>query len=205
MLVRGPAASSGEKTVGKSHQPRDFGFELLIASLFVQAGFGVDLDQVTDVIATKDRQSFFAECKRPRRENSLSSAIKSAASQLTNRLDSGSNRLSDFGLIAVAVDLILHQKQDILIVPNLESMEAALKGTMRDLVSSYNSSWLKIKQPQILGVLLVLQVSTVFLDSHTLTRCSYVVGNNIVGISTVGGGIFKNIINQLGSAILRIQ
>jgi len=199
--VKGPLTSEKEKEVGKSHPARDYGFELFISSMFANADFDLDLDQRTDVVATKDLQTFYIECKRPRKEKSLERAIKEAGSQLKAHFNTDSSTISQFGLVAVSVDLILHPEQSIIQVPNQQSIEYANRESVKKLFSSH-TSWPNIRHPRILGVLFLLKVSTVIADVNRLTRSNYMATNSLVSPSSNNGTIFKKLIHQIGSKIL---
>ncbi len=199
--VKGPLTSEKEKEVGKSHRARDYGFELLISSMFANADFDIDLDQQTDVVATKDSRSFYIECKRPRRERSMEPAIKEATSQLKARFNVDSSTNNQFGLIAVSVDLVIHPEQNIIQVPNQQSIEYANRESVKKLFSSH-TSWLNIRHPRIIGVLFLLQVSTVILDLNLLTRSNYMAANGLVSPSSKNGAIFKKLIHQIGTKML---
>ena len=204
-LARGPVASSLEKPDGVSHQPRDFGFELFMASLFTQADFEIDLDQNTDLIANQSEKFFLVECKRPRHVRSLSPSIKAAVTQLKARLDKIPVQQNQFGLVAISLDLVIHGKQDLLIVPDRRAIEVSLKGSVRSVVDSNDSTALEFNHPRILGALFVVQLSALLLDSLRLTRCGYLLGFNTVGIDTPQGSIFRNVVDQLGPAIFKMQ
>lgn len=203
MLVRGPIASSGEKTNGSSHQPRDYGFELLISSLFAQSGFAIDLDQETDIIAANKSNTYYIECKRPRGLKSFLPSINSAVSQLKIRFDKNVSDSSHLGLIAVSVDLVLHQKQDIIVVPDEKIVELSLKRSIVDLISPNKIRFSKITHPQILGMFFLVQVSIVLQDSNILTKASYLVGYNLVDISSTNGYLFKTILRSIGNSIIK--
>lgn len=199
--VKGPLTSEKEKEVEKSHRARNYGFELFISSMFANADFDIDLDQQTDVVATKDSQSFYIECKRPRKERSFEPAIKEASSQLKAHFNADISANNQFGLIAVSVDLILHPQQNIIQVPNHQSIEYANRESVKKLFSSH-TSWLNIRHPRILGVLFLLQVSTVILDVHLLTRSNYLAANSLVSPSSKNGAIFNKLIHQIGFRML---
>jgi hypothetical protein len=204
-LVHGQTSSVAERADGKSHKPRDASFELFVASAFTRAGFLVDLDQITDVVAASGANTFLIECKRPRHENSFESAMKEASSQLNRRLSARAGNPTCFGLIAASVDLVLHGKQDLLQIPTQAILYAGLKRSFTKLISDHGSSWQKPKHPQIIGALLFIQGPVIFVDEQILTRFDYLAGNSIVPLSSASGQVFVSVLKQVGDAVFRTE
>lgn len=67
----------------KADQPRDFLYELLVASWFKKWGYDIDFDQITDVVAKKDSITIYVECKRIKSINGLEENIRKACKQLS--------------------------------------------------------------------------------------------------------------------------
>jgi hypothetical protein len=65
---------------------RNYQLELRIASYFLRAEYNVDLDQVTDIVATTKNDKFLVECKRLSSPKKVNLRIKEAAKQLEIRL-----------------------------------------------------------------------------------------------------------------------
>lgn len=85
---------------------RDAQFELRIASYFCQAGCEVDLSTETDIVALKDRENFFVECKRIGSKGQLGKRLSEARKQLTSRMPTKFDKIRPVGLIAVDVTKI---------------------------------------------------------------------------------------------------
>lgn len=79
-------------------QPRDFLYELLVASWFHKNGYTIDFDKSTDVVATKDDIVVYIECKRIKSINKLEQNLKKACKQLSEIDDE-----NHFGLVFVDV------------------------------------------------------------------------------------------------------
>lgn len=67
----------------KADQPRDFLYELLVASWFKKWGYGIDFDKITDVVATKNSITVYVECKRIKSINGLEENFRKACKQLS--------------------------------------------------------------------------------------------------------------------------
>lgn len=65
---------------------RNYLFELLVAVRFAAIGYQIDFDFVTDVVAKKDGNVVYAECKRISSEKKLEANIKDAAEQLSEAM-----------------------------------------------------------------------------------------------------------------------
>lgn len=72
----------------KSDQPRDFLYELLVASWFKSCKYDIDFDKITDVVAKKNDTIFYVECKRIKSVNGLEQNLKKACKQLSKVDDS---------------------------------------------------------------------------------------------------------------------
>lgn len=69
--------------LGEAGTSRNFLFELLVAARFQLAGYDIDFDEKTDVVARRDGITVRVECKRIASEKKLSTRIDEAADQLS--------------------------------------------------------------------------------------------------------------------------
>lgn len=83
----------------KTDQPRDFLYELLIASFFNNLGYKVNFEQLTDVIANRNGITVYAECKRIKSINGLEENLKKACKQLS-KID---NNAKHYGLVFIDI------------------------------------------------------------------------------------------------------
>lgn len=67
----------------KADQPRDFLYELLVASSFKKWVYDIDFEQITDVVAKKDGITVYVECKRIKSINGLEENMRKACKQLS--------------------------------------------------------------------------------------------------------------------------
>lgn len=80
-------------------QPRDFLYELLVATWFKESGYEIDFDQLTDVVAIKDNKTVYIECKRIKSNRGLEKNFRKACKQL-KRIDKTENT---YGLVFIDV------------------------------------------------------------------------------------------------------
>ena len=83
----------------KDHSPRNFLFELRVAAYFKKYGFLIDLSTDCDLIATRNKDRFYVECKRLSSVDKIGKRIKEAEKQLRGRLETTDNDYKNFGLI----------------------------------------------------------------------------------------------------------
>lgn len=76
----------------KADQPRDFLYELLVASWFKKWGYDIDFDKITDVVATKNSITVYVECKRIKSINGLEGNFRKACKQLSKVDDTTEHR-----------------------------------------------------------------------------------------------------------------
>lgn len=69
--------------LGEAGKSRNFLFELLVAARFQLAGYDIDFDEKTDVVARRDGVTVRVECKRLASEKKFSTRIDEAADQLS--------------------------------------------------------------------------------------------------------------------------
>ncbi|MCX5819730.1 MAG: hypothetical protein NT047_07450 [Deltaproteobacteria bacterium] len=82
---------------------RNTQFELRIASYFCQAGYSVDMSSLTDVIASRDGNTYYVECKRVTSYSALIKRLKQARSQLATRFTPSILASKNYGIIAMDV------------------------------------------------------------------------------------------------------
>lgn len=93
----------------KNTESRNTQYELRIASYFCQAEFDVDLTNLTDIIATKGRDTFYIECKRVSNDKQLEENILKAKSQLVARMPSKRHITMRYhGIIALDVTKVAY-------------------------------------------------------------------------------------------------
>lgn len=84
--LKGVVASNLDST--KDQSSRNYLFELRVASYFLNCGYEINLDTDCDLIAIKNDEKFFVECKRITSYDKIGERIKEAFKQLEKRLES---------------------------------------------------------------------------------------------------------------------
>ena len=70
----------------KDQSSRNYLFELRVASYFLNAGYEINLDTDCDLVAFKNNEKYFVECKRLTSYGKIGERIKEASKQLEKRL-----------------------------------------------------------------------------------------------------------------------
>lgn len=93
----------GGEFINSTDKARDYLFELYIASKFHQAKYSVELNKVTDIVATKGLKKYLIECKKVKSKNLIYKNIKKAAKQIHER----SQNQMDRGFIFIDLSTLL--------------------------------------------------------------------------------------------------
>jgi hypothetical protein len=96
-----------EKETPEKGEPRNFLFELVMASLLKRAGFAIDLDRTEDVFFQLAGRPVFMECKRIHSLPRLEKRIEDATLQIRERCD-GTHASEARGIIAIDVSRLLN-------------------------------------------------------------------------------------------------
>jgi hypothetical protein len=80
-------------------QPRDFLYELLVASWFSSWGYDIDFEQLTDVVAKGDNVTIYIECKRIKSSKGLEKNFRKACKQLSRVADNSEH----YGLVFIDI------------------------------------------------------------------------------------------------------
>lgn len=166
----------------RNTESRNTQYELRVASYFCRAGFDVDVDGLTDVIASKNNICIYVECKRISSTRRLEENLKYAKKQLVARLPKNSGAVKYYGLIAADVTKVAYSHNGLTVGITNEhakkDMQESLKKIRNGISEDYFFSakppivmcWLQIHMP---GILLV--------PSQPFTRfSSYFIVNDVV-------------------------
>ncbi|AVJ27351.1 hypothetical protein [Achromobacter spanius] len=93
---------------GEAGASRNYLFELLIAARFQLAGYDIDFEEKTDVVARRNGHTVRIECKRLSSENKLNARINEAANQLSQAVKKVDERV--VGLIYIDVSSFIVEK-----------------------------------------------------------------------------------------------
>ena len=92
---------------------RNYLFELLVAARFHLAGYEIDFDESSDVVALRDGLVVRAECKRLASEKQLEKRVYSAADQLAKAIAANSGEVIGIVYIDVSSCLVADVKQQV--------------------------------------------------------------------------------------------
>ena len=152
VFIKGPEYANDEKPMTGSQQPRDIAFELIIASMFLRAGYKIDFHTTADLRAQNDKSTFFVECKRPRSIHSVRANVRSAASQLRKRYISYSNNDNTvYGIIALSIDMIVNPKNYMLIANDEQAIDNRMIAEAQEFIQNNDMHWKSIPDINTLG------------------------------------------------------
>jgi len=134
----------------KDSSSRNAQFELRIASYFCQAGYSVDMSNLTDIVATHDRTTYFVECKRVTSLGALIKRLKHARKQLRNRLTRSTLESRNFGVIAIDVTKIAFKHNGITLGFTADHTRDVIQDKLKEIDDSVLKSGFALEQKNLL-------------------------------------------------------
>ncbi len=155
-FIKGPRISIDETT--NSNLARNIGFELLLASRFRIAGYGVDLSSNCDIIVKDNSKLIFVECKRPLSEKKINKRVREAYDQLQERF-MGSDE-NPYGLIAISIGKTLNPEQRIIRAKDEIELDKIMQSTVYHFLKAIQPVYNDFINIKILGIFGFLSVLT---------------------------------------------
>jgi hypothetical protein len=173
-FCRGAEMLRDETTAANQNQPRNMGFELLIAAAAASCGVNVSLQPPADLSLVGPNQSYFVECKRPFTEKRLARRIREGLEQLQRRYSSSASPEEARGILAVSVSRIVNHGSLMLKVSNEANVAAEMDRIFSLLIPQYEHCWSTADQRTV-AILLELRTACQLTDLPLLiTLCHHV-------------------------------
>jgi len=136
------------------HDPsRDFSFELTMAARFINGGYEVKLDDIADIVVTKDGSpKIFVECKKVTSLKRIKANVKKANEQLKKRMTRDSSKLCR-GLVALNVSALINPQNNTTVVNDANQLQEKLKVLLSDFCNNNEMNFSAKKSNKCLGVL----------------------------------------------------
>ncbi len=140
-------------------EARNTQFELRIASYLGRAGYKLDFSTLTDIVASRGRNTYYVECKRVASPSQLTRRVKEALDQLKDRKPRSGWLRGRHGVVAVDVTRVAFRQNGLtigmtadhsrdVIRDKLESISVDLERNGSPLVGSVGIAlWLQIHIP----------------------------------------------------------
>jgi hypothetical protein len=141
-FCRGADMLRDETTAANQNQPRNVGFELLIAAAAASCGVDVSLEPPADLSLVGTNQRYFVECKRPFAERRLAKIIREGLKQLGRRYSSSASPEQARGILALSVSRIVNRGSLMLKVANEVDVDAEMDRIFNILIRRYEPCWL---------------------------------------------------------------
>jgi Holliday junction resolvase len=163
----------------KDSSSRNTQFELRIASYFCQAGYSVDMSDLTDIVATHDRTTYFVECKRVTSSSALNKRLKEAKKQLKTRLARFSLIPREFGVIAIDVTKVAFKFNGLTSGLTAKHTKDVIQDQLKKIDDELIKSGFTLGQKNLLLLWLQIHIPALVINpSHSITRFSSLfVGN----------------------------
>jgi len=158
-VITGPPSSAAEKTSNSGNRPRNFQFELLLASLFLQAGFPIMEDASADIRTEFMNRPIFVECKRPQRQTGIHAAIKDGVSQLKKRLSDDAT--GAVGILALSLSKVITEGDTMLRAPDASTALRILTDKVHQLTEPQVPYFHAQAQSSVAGILVHASAPTI--------------------------------------------
>jgi hypothetical protein len=158
-VVTGPPSSAAEKPSNSGNRPRNIQFELLLAALFVKAGFPVVDDPNSDVQTGFEHRRIIVECKRPQRLTGIRAAIKDGVNQLRKRLESGDT--DAVGVLALSLTKVLTEGDTLIRAPDTRIALKVLSRTIQQHIQPREPYFQAQARSSVAGILVHASAPTI--------------------------------------------
>jgi hypothetical protein len=131
-IAKGPVLLADELVASASNAPRNYQFELLVASRFMNAGLNIFLDEKNDLVIRLANGIIPIECKRPQSFTQANKNIRKGCAQIKrsfNDLPIGSRFP---GILVFGIEKLNNQYKKILVSSSVEKAKQALDKTCTD-------------------------------------------------------------------------
>ena len=157
----------------KDSSSRNTQFELRIASYFCQVGYSVDMSNLTDVVATHDRTTYFVECKRVTSFGALNKRLKEARKQLRTSLTRSSLESRNFGVIAIDVTKIAFTYNGLTFGFTADHTKDVIQNKLKEIDDGALKSGFKLEQQNLLLTWLQIHIPAIVVyPTQCITRFS---------------------------------
>ncbi len=163
----------------KDSSSRNTQFELRIASYFCQAGYSVDMSNLTDIVATQDQTTYFVECKRVTSPGALSRRLKEAKKQLKTRLKRFALIPREFGVIAIDVTKVAFKHNGLTLGVTADNTRDIIQDQLKKIDEGLIKSGYALEQKNLLLTWLQIHIPALVINpNQCITRfSSYFVKN----------------------------
>lgn len=157
----------------KDSSSRNTQFELRIASYFCQTGYSVDMSNLTDIVATRDRTTYFVECKRVTSSGTLNKRLKEAKKQLKTRLARFSLIPREFGVIAIDVTKVAFKFNGLTLGLTAEHTKDVIQDQLKKIDAEIIKSGFTLGQKNLLLTWLQIHIPALVINpNQCITRFS---------------------------------
>lgn len=131
LVVRGADFAA----LDRNTESRNTQFELRIASYLGRSGYQLDFGSLTDIIATRDRTSYFIECKRIASPAQLAKRIKEGLDQIEGRMPKSTLSKSSYGVVAVDVTKVAFSHNGLVMGVTLDHCRDIIQAKLKAISS----------------------------------------------------------------------
>ena len=157
----------------KDSSSRNTQFELRIASYFCQNDYSVDMSNLTDIVATHDRTTYFVECKRVTNAGALYRRLKEAKKQLRTRLTRSILIPREFGVIAIDVTKVAFKYNGLTLGLTADHTKNVIQDQLKKIDYGIIKSGFRLEQKNLLMTWLQIHIPALVINPRqSITRFS---------------------------------
>jgi hypothetical protein len=177
--IKDPEYAKQEQTDTSTNEPRNFAFELVIASYCAAAEYRINLTEEADLVFEDDGRKVFIECKRPASVKTTGSNVSKALSQLTRRYDASGFAGLKRGFVALSISKIINREQRLLSVRTEAHLSKQLGSIVEKFIRTHEHSWQGALDIRTLGVIVYFNTAALIEDQDLIVACRQVGLNNM--------------------------
>jgi len=204
-IIKGPEYAKQELTDTSTNEPRNYAFELMIASYCAAAGYTIDLSDDADLAFEDEGRKVFIECKRPASVKAVGANVSRALSQLTKRYNASAFAGLKRGVVALSISKIINREQRLISIETEADLSGQLRSIVRKFVSEHEQFWQRTLDIRTLGVIVYFYTAAFIEDEGFLVACRQVGLNNITIEGTSDDLYFVEIGTKLQQTIRTLK
>jgi hypothetical protein len=172
--VGGTTLEVSESHLNKTHHPRNFGFELVLAAQLADGGLPVEFPPNGDILIKIPYIQI--ECKRLQSENNISGAFKKAVRQLALRKPVGQYTTN---IVAISVGKVIHRGEYFLTAPDNINIDKGLFSILNNFRLKHAYIWDQRPLKHVQAVLLHISTNIHVTANNTWLWGTYAILNQL--------------------------
>lgn len=169
----------------RNTESRNTQFELRIASYLGRAGYRLDFETFTDIIATRGLTTYYVECKRIASAAQLARRIKEALNQIEERKPKSGFVHGRHGVVAADVTRVAFTHNGLTLGVTPDHGRAVIQEKLQDITANVEKDGPSLVGRPVVGLWLQIHIPSLVLQPPTPTTrfSSFFLGNPKLGLA----------------------